>query len=357
MENEKLPPIPTPFSQRWREFRIQVLPFVVFIATIVAIVYLWRNIVQPSSMVGFVETNQVYVASLQDGLISEIYVDRFQMVKQGQPLCVIANTDPELIAATIAAAKADLQVIVARGDVDIARGRLGLQQLAGDLFIQKIQQAARREELTLAQTNLVSAKILKDQNLASDLAYQAALAKRDALREEITERDKFIVDLEQNLTKFKLIPDDPIKGSVLEAIQWKEKELVLRLKPSLLKAPFDGMISTVHHRSGEKVLRGSPIITIASSTASNIIGYVRQPIQRPPKIDDLMRVTTRTTPRRSATGRIMKIGAQLEPLNPGLLSAELKRMEVGLPVLIALPPELGLFPGEFVDIAFAPGKQ
>ena len=106
------------------------------------------------------------------------------------------------------------------------------------------------------------------------------------------------------------------------------------------------------------MLRGSPIITIASTagSASNIIGYVRQPIQRQPKVDDLMRVTTRTTPRRSGTGRITKIGAQLEPLNPALLSAETKRMEVGLPVVIALPKELGLIPGEFVDISFAPGK-
>src|SRR4051794_28801264 len=110
MENEKLPPIPTPFSQRWREFRIQVLPFMVFIATLVAIVYLWRTIVQPTGMVGFVETNQVNVASLQDGLIAELYVDHFQMVKKDQPVCVVANTDPDLISARIEAAKAELLV-------------------------------------------------------------------------------------------------------------------------------------------------------------------------------------------------------------------------------------------------------
>jgi len=69
----------------------------------------------------------------------------------------------------------------------------------------------------------------------------------------------------------------------MEAIKWKEKQLELSLKPVLLKAPFDGMVSMVHHRSGEKVLRGNPIITISSSTASNVIGYIRQPIQRKPK--------------------------------------------------------------------------
>jgi multidrug resistance efflux pump len=352
MENEKLPPIPTPFSQRWREFRIQVLPFVVFIATLVAIVYLWRTIVQPTGMVGFVETNQVFVASLQDGLISEIYVDRFQEVKKDQPLCTVANTDPALIEATIAAAKADLMVTVARGDVDIVRGRLNLQQLVNDLFTQKVLQAGRRAELTYAESNLVAATELRTKDIFGQLQYEAAKAKRDSLRDEIDSRDKYVTDLEQSLTKFKLTSDDPIRESVMEAVRTKQIELELSLKPTLLKAPFDGMISTVHHRAGEKVLRGSPIITISSTTTSNIIGYVRQPIQRQPKIGDFMRVTTRTTPRHWGTGQITKVGAQLEPLNPGLLSADTKRMEVGLPVVISLPKNLELFPGEFVDIAF-----
>ena len=355
MENEKLPPIPTPFSQRWREFRIQVLPFVVFIATLVAIVYLWRSIVQPTGIIGFVETNQVYVASLQDGLISEIYVQRFQEVKKDQPLCVVAKTDPELIAATIASAKAELMVTLARSDIDIVRGRMSLQQLVGDLLIQKTTQAAKQADLIYAQTNLVSSEALRNQGVLGELQYQAALAKRDSLRAEIDARDKYITDLEKSLDSFKT-KDDSIKPTVLEAVQAKQHELELALKPSLIKAPFDGMISIIHHQAGEKVLRGSPLITISSPNSTQIIGYVRQPIQRHPKVGDEVRVTTRTTPRIYAPATILKVGAQLEPLNPGLLSAETKRMEVGLPVVISLPTGLGLFPGEFVDIAFVKSR-
>ena len=116
------------------------------------------------------------------------------------------------------------------------------------------------------------------------------------------------------------------------------------------------MISIIHHQAGEKVLRGSPLITISSPNSTQIIGYVRQPIQRHPKVGDEVRVTTRTTPRIYAPATILKVGAQLEPLNPGLLSAETKRMEVGLPVVISLPTGLGLFPGEFVDIAFVKSR-
>jgi len=356
MENEKLPPIPTPLSQRWREFRIQVLPFVVFVATLVAIVYLWRSIVQPTGMIGFVETNQVFVASLQDGLISEVYVQRFQEVKKDQPLCTVANTDPELITATIAAAKAELMVNIAKGDVDVARSRLNFQQLVNDLFVEKIKQAVRRADVIYAETNMLATKELANTGVGARLQYEAALARWNSLKDEIKESDKYIADLEKSLETLKA-GDDPIRASVLEAVRAKEKELELSLKPSLLKAPFDGMISIVHHQAGEKVLRGVPIITVSSPSATQIIGYVRQPIQRHPKVGDEVRVTTRTTPRVFAMAKILKVGAQLETLNPAWLSAETKRMEVGLPVVISLPKELDLLPGEFVDLSLSKIKK
>ena len=37
---DSLPPIPTPPAQRWREFRIQVLPILVFLGTVAIIAYL-----------------------------------------------------------------------------------------------------------------------------------------------------------------------------------------------------------------------------------------------------------------------------------------------------------------------------
>ena len=356
MENEKLPPIPTPFSQRWREFRIQILPFVVFIAALVGIVYLWRSVVQPVGIVGFVETNQVNLASLQDGLISEIYVERFQAVKKDQPICVVVKTDPELINATIQAAKADIQVILAREGITIARGQQSLQQLMGDLFSEKIRQAGRRAQLILAETNLVSSAELRSKGLQPELAYQAALANRDALRDEIQEREKYIRDLDQSLARLQT-PDESLKNSVAEAIRWKEKELELSLKPMLLKAPFDGVVMNVHHQAGEKVVRGQPIVSVASTNASHVVAYIRQPIQRHPMTGDVVQVTTRTTPRLSVTARIIKVGAQLEPINPALLSAESQRMESGLPIVVALPDKLILMPGEFVDLAHVTRPQ
>src|SRR5882672_3974059 len=108
MEKDKLPPIPTPVSQRWREFRIQVLPFVVFLSVLAGIVYLWRSYVQPVGVIGYADTNQVNVTSLQDGIISELLVERFQNVSTGQVIAIVVNTDPELVKAQVDSALADI---------------------------------------------------------------------------------------------------------------------------------------------------------------------------------------------------------------------------------------------------------
>jgi multidrug resistance efflux pump len=355
MDSQKLPPIPTPFSQVLREFRIQVLPFIVFGGTIVGIVLLWRNTVAPVGIVGFVDTNQVYVTSLQDGLISEVSVDRFQEVKKDQQVCVVVNTDPELVAAMVQKAKADLNVVLNRAGIDIARGRQQLQQLAGDRFVEIIRQTARGPQLLLAESNLVAVSNLFQKGLETELNFRAALSQRDALKDEINAREIYIRELGSNLTSL-AISDDPLKSAVLEAIKAQEHELELTLQPAKLKSPIDGLVVLIHHQAGEKIRRGEVIITIASPTATNVIGYVRQPIQRRPQAGDKVRVTTRTSPRRSGTSQIYKVGAQLEPINQGLLSAENRRYEVGLPIVVALSPELidqlKLMPGEFVDIAY-----
>jgi multidrug resistance efflux pump len=224
MDSPKLPPIPTPFSQVLREFRIQVLPFIVFAGTIVGIVLLWRNTVAPVGIVGFVDTNQVYVTTLQDGIISELSVDRFQEVKKDQQVCVVVNTDPELVAAMVQKAKADLNVVLNRAGIDIARGRQQLQQLAGDRFVEIIRQTARGPQLLLAESNLVAVSNLTQKGLETELNFQAALSQRDALKKEINAREIYIQELGTNLASL-AISDDPLKSAVLEAIKAQEHEL------------------------------------------------------------------------------------------------------------------------------------
>lgn len=106
---DSLPPIPTPTAQRWREFRIQILPLVIFVITLVAIAMMWRNFVQPSGIVSQAEAIQANVISLSDGVITDLMIERFQVVTNGQLLGTVRTTDPEMLKASLASLQSDLK--------------------------------------------------------------------------------------------------------------------------------------------------------------------------------------------------------------------------------------------------------
>jgi hypothetical protein len=78
---------------------------------------------------------------------------------------------------------------------------------------------------------------------------------------------------------------------------------------------------------------------------------MRQPLGPIPTTNDTVQVRTRSQRRQVASAQILKVGTQLEPINPALLSTDGTRVEVGLPILVSLPPGLRLMPGEFVDLS------
>ena len=84
MDSESLPPIPTPAGQYWREFRIKLMPLVVFACVLAGMVLMWSHFVQPVSLVGQVETNSVNVVTTQAGLLTELALNRFDEVTNGQ---------------------------------------------------------------------------------------------------------------------------------------------------------------------------------------------------------------------------------------------------------------------------------
>jgi multidrug resistance efflux pump len=352
MEKEKLPPIPTPVAQRWREFRIQILPLLVFCVVLVAIAFLWKSFVLPMGVIGSVETVQANVTSLQDGLLTTLLVDRFAHVTSNQPIAVVVKTDLDLIKATIAAVEAQLKFDGKRMEVDQIRNDQSYQQLHVNIFKEQVDRAIAIANLVQASNDFVRAGDLVKSNFFSAAQYDAAKAKFESLQVEVAERTKFIRNLNQTLDDLKKVVGGVDSDPIAEVIRAKEEELRLSLAPVTLKAPISGTISVVFHRAGEKIIRGEPIVTISDPGTSRIVGYVRQPIQVHPQRSDVVQVTTRTLPRQTGFGQVLEVGAQLEPITPALLSADTKRMEVGLPILVSIPQGMKLLPGEFVDLAF-----
>jgi len=350
MEKDKLPPIPTPVTQRWREFKIRVIPFVAFIVALAGIIYLWRNHVQPVDVIGSVETNVVNVTCLQDGVVAELNVERFQTISAGQVIATISKTDPELIKAQIASVQADLEVLRARLKVDEIRTRQDFQSTKQKLQTFLLDQAIEEPNLILYSNDFVRAKQEFDGKLISDAAFDQARNRYEKALASIHQRESLIAEYQQMVKDLspKGQPDEPDPIDI--ALLAKARELQLMLEPTTLRAPIAGMISLVHHLPGERVLRGMPIVSISDPTSKRIVGYVRQPVMRVPTTNDIVRIVTRSQPRQIADGLLLRVGAQMEPIPPPLFAPDNKRIEVGLPILVSIPDGIQLLPGEQVNL-------
>lgn len=103
---DKLPPIPTPPSQRWREFRIQVLPLIIFTGILLSVVVLWRNFVAPTGIVG--EVKAIKADVIQDGTVVRLGIDRFETLEAGQELGEVMTSSEDFVKASVAAIEPDL---------------------------------------------------------------------------------------------------------------------------------------------------------------------------------------------------------------------------------------------------------
>jgi multidrug resistance efflux pump len=163
----------------------------------------------------------------------------------------------------------------------------------------------------------------------------------------VSELDKTVKQLEKNVSGTNDFQ------SVDAAIDAKKREMEELMKPSTLKAPINGQVTFVHHFPGEKIIRGTAIASVASPVSTNIIGYIRQPITVKPNLNEPVLVITRTQPRKVIKGKITQIGAQLESINPSLISVDANRFEWGLPILVDIEPGFPLIPGEYVTLSLA----
>ena len=372
-----LPTIPTPPAQRWRDFRLHGLPLFGFALVAGSIFFLWNHTLAPGTFTGEVEVVQENVASSRPGQLVDLSVDQFQPVKAGDVIARVITTDPKVIEASLAVIRAEVELLRTGMDpvLNQHRDAVNYQQLRLSWLSQRVDLAAARVRLQFADSELQRvAKLFEEKivplgipqgnNQNGVIGYEVALRDRDALHTEVEERAKLVDELEQKLQDLK-VPDhwanpQATSPAILAAIAVQDEKLRLteaQLSPSTLKSHMEGVVHKIYHRNGESIVAGEPIITLTSSRAQRIIGYLRQPLPFEPKSGDPVKVYTRRPKRQVGTTRILQVGVQMELVTaPMRLRGYSTAMERGLPVLMSLPPGLEVHPGELVDLMLNPSK-
>ncbi len=358
MNHAALPPIPTPLSLRWREFRVRVLPILLFVLAVSGTCLIWQSNVSAPMLVGAVEARTAQVATPYAGRIMELKVDRFQTVMKGQPVAMLVPTDPR---ATLAVIQSELDILKTKLTPYQTEQRIqtSYEQLRTTWLVQRVDLATAQANLQGARDELRRQEELHKQKLVSDKDYEIAATLAAALEAEVIERSNVVYEAAVGLKQLEAMGSanqstnfiDSLTAG-LEVEELKLKNAALSAEPVTLIAPVDGMVSQIFRQEGENVADGEPVLAIAASKPERIVAYLRQPVSFEPKVGAAVEVRTRTAQRHTSIGHINNIGAQFEPitnvlavLHPGLPA------DYGLPIEISLPPGLKLLPGEVVDLS------
>lgn len=353
--SDRLPPIPTPPAQVWRQVRLQYLPIVVFAIGLVAAVVIWTRWVAPPTLVAEAEAVRTEIRSAQAGLLTGLTVDLLSTVTAGQPIGRVVVNDPRILEASLAVIRAEIEVLRTTTGLTIEQVRL-------DWLNKRVQLVALQGQLVQAEATLARTTELHRGNLVTDAELERTRNARDAAQAQLKAQQELISRLEPAVNADLNAPDPRGIPTVTEglraSIRQKEEQLRLieaQLAPLPLLAPIDGVVSLIYRRSGENVSTGEPILQISATRSQRIIGFVRQPVTVEPKPGMRVEIRTRTFLRRSGTATIAQVGRQLEPISPTLLAAMRLPVstiptEFGLRVHIMAPTDLELRPGEQVDV-------
>jgi multidrug resistance efflux pump len=349
---EPLAPIPTPPAQRWREFRIQALPVLTFIAVLCCVVLLWRDFVVPTNVIGEVETTRAFVISVVPGTIKEIKVQRFQHVKAGDEIALLNTMDPATLQASLRVIEADLKLMRARMQIDVERNKMSYEAMRLETLSERVELAYDRAQLHYYEGQVARANRELTNQVAfldgTTLDYWAGLA--GSTRTNIIEKEKYLVEKEKALAG--LVPSTPADEAILEDIKAQEDQLRSMDQIMTLKAPIDGVITMLDFAPGAKVMQNIPIAVVSGVQANRIIGYVRKPYGTVPKPGDTVQIRRQSFKRETGQGTVLTVAKQLEPISMTLvppLTGSIQT-EVGLPFAVSIPPELALLPGESVDL-------
>lgn len=360
MKSDALTPIPIPLRQRWRDARMRALPVIVFGAALAAIAVLWKDHIAAPTMVGQTEAVLANASSPKAGVLAGLAVTRFQKVRAGDPLGHVLVADPKLLEASLAVIRSELDLLRANQQpiVALQRNAVNYAQLRLDWMRQRAELAAAQVNLQLAESEFRRTEELFKSKIASESALDMAKASYEALQRQVEELRRLVGEGEQsfsnlqpgNAADISRISDEPMRAAI--AVQEAKLRLTeAELSPLLLRAPLDGVVAAICHRSGEAVIAGQPIVTIASTASARIVGYLRTPFRAEPKPGDRVQVRTRNAQRETGVAQIVGVGAQLEPLPAALQSTfRMAGAELALPLDISLPPGLKICPGELVDL-------
>lgn len=353
-----LPPIPIPPAQRWRVFRIETLPLLVFAAGVAIVAMLWRSAATAPALVAEAELIQTEVRSARGGVLLELVAEPLQMVRAGQVLGRVRTVPADEAAAELAQLRAEIEALAVGREPEIGGRRLMADQdrLRLEWMKERAALAALRMEALQAEADLSRQSVLFERGVATEEALDTARRLNAGLVDQLAMQERLVAELTPRAEQSGPVADaDQTLAAALRAAEAELRYAEARVAPEMLLAPVDGVVVRVVRSPGETVLPGEPLLYVSPPASTRLVGFIRQPVDRELRPGLTVEVRTRDARPQVAETEILAVGRVLEPIPPTLL-ALLDRAdspELGLRLHFALPEGMELRPGEQVDIMIA----
>jgi multidrug resistance efflux pump len=360
---DPLPSIPSPLSSHWRRWRRKLAHIVVFLSLCAGSVITWQRLQSSLSFIGQVEAIQTIVSSRDAGFITNLWVAPLQEVKMGDLIAEVITTDPRTVNNRLDVIRDRMRLIALQIEPILSRQRTSLayEQLSVDCDRIRGEVDVARVKLEQAQSQLKRDETLFQQGSLSAELYEFSLRNKEAYEAELLAKSNLVQRTEKSLERLKSVADsfvpdgesDPIRQAI-ELEEAKAKVFEAKMLPMRLESPTNGVVTEVHHHTGEQIIAGQPIATITSQHALRIIGYLPRNFPITPQVGMPVEVCTRTTKRLKACATVLGVSPHLEfitnSLVPPLSSQHVFIPSMGRKVSISLPEGLELLPGEPVDL-------
>jgi HlyD family secretion protein len=237
------------------------------------------------------------------GKVTEILVEKGQMVKAGDPLAKLETTSLELqvaqAQATLALNEAKLQQTMKKADAgDIATAEAELASAQANY--EKVKAGPTEDELIVAKADMEKAAIALQKAQAeydqvawrpgvsalpqsaalqqASIDYERAKANYEQIAQPPTESElksawAQVVQAQTNLDKLRKNPepeDVAIAQAQVDQAQAQLEEAQLKLKKAVITAPLDSVVASLGAKVGEMVSSGTPMVVLVDVSQFHI---------------------------------------------------------------------------------------
>lgn len=359
MNKKDYDPIPISASRKFQQFRLGILPLLVFLIAAASVYLLWEDQVVSDTYSGTVMADTALVKSPADGRLELLAVREFSKVDAGDTLAYIFPADSALTEARLNVIRSEINAIREGRDLTLNRQQNSID--LEELNLQKVETELQLVELSyrkeLAESELKRLSRLSRNNLIAEQRLDSARIRVQILNRQVTENRKLLDRLEERMAEISssvaLSNKSPVQAAVdVQNSRLKALKAELSARPVL--APLSGMLSRISHKGSGYTLSGDVLFKIEGENPDYILGYIGTPL--PDSVENGMQV--KLFPRRPGSAEFISeisgVGARISAA-PVTLSSNAAYLRGALPVRIEWPEDLTgeVLPGEMLDFVIA----